>query len=251
MGTEELSTDDILERISEEEEEKAEVKKEKKKEKIENQVSQLLNFQKKDTMPTAKELTDWFGHIIEINIEFFLIESKIPPYCPYCETWKSNVLERKWFKDLYKLLGLSETKVFISEVPCDWNCLHATDYYDPIKKRMEQYSADIDEMGENYFYAYGMDIEYFPAIRILLKSKKYKDGKAIFEAIFQGLGAKILKDKQYKFNGKKYTQKINVIEINILKSLLKFLRSLNAEDSQIPIHEKFSLFLGQYHRHIE
>jgi hypothetical protein len=215
-----------------------------------NATAQVFN-QKKFEKPTTNELNEWFGHIKELAIEVFYIETRIQPNCEYCEAWKNNTLERKWLKKINELLGINESCVSVSDVLCDWNCLHGEEYIDPITKQMVQYPLDLDQMGEDYFYATGMDIDYFPAIRIKLKSTKYKNAKETFEAIFQGIGSKNEEEIKYQFNGNIYGKKKTVIQVKILKSLLKFLKSISIEDSDMPIHEKFSLLMGQVHRHGE
>lgn len=207
--------------------------------------------EKKSRMPSEKMIKDWFGHIKELHIQMFIIDSHLAPLCKYCEAWKENTLERRYMRRLHELLGLREDQVFFEEVLCDWNCLHATEYLDPKSKEIKEYPLDLDRMGEDYFIAYGMDIDYFPAIHIKLISSNYKKGGEEFEVIFQALGKDNIIPKQYRIFEKLYETKVKVQEVNILKPIIKFLRSLNAEDSSIPIHEKFSLFLGQAHRHIE
>lgn len=237
-------TDEIYDRIENNSNSK------KKKDKVENQIAQVFSDKPKHK-PTNAELNSWYSHIKELKIEIFIIQSKVPPSCGYCDSYINNTLERKWLKQLHKLLNIDENRVVIEEIPCDWNCLHATEYFNKQKKRIEVYKMELEQEGENYFYAYGMDIEYFPSIRITLRSDKYKKGSEVFEAIFQGLGMDIVKEFKYKFNDQIYTRKVKVKTVTILKPLLRFLRSLNEADTQMPIHEKFSLLLGQTHRHIE
>ena len=167
----------------------------------------------------------------------------------YCEAWKENKLERQYIKRLNELIGLKEEQIFYEEVLCDWNCLHGVEYFDENTKTMKEYPLDLDKLGENYQVAYGMDIDYFPAIYIKLYSSQYKAGKEPYEIVFQGLGAELIKTKKFQIFDKEYQFEEKTLEVKILKPLMKFLRSLNAEDSSIPINEKFSLFLGQYHRH--
>jgi len=213
-----------------------------------NQIELDKNKDSSD-FPSKSQINSYYSHIKSLIIELFIIETRTQDKCGYCETWKENKLERKYFFQLHRLLGLEENSVHVSEVECDWNCLHATTYVDD-EGNVRSYPTDIDIYGENYFYAYGMDIEYFPAIRVRLKSTKYKGAKTYFEAIFQGLGNKVNRRFKYKFNDQEYYREKKVPEVRILKPLLRFLRSLNSNSVDMPIHEKFSIYLGQYHRHV-
>lgn len=239
-----LTPDQILEQLEKDELNLKVKQEDDKKNKIQLQTSE--NFE----LPNSNQLKRFYGHIKSLRIEIYIIETKTDQRCGYCEAWKNNKLERKYFNQLHKLLGLDESVVMVSEVPCDWNCLHATEYKDE-NGIIRNYPTDIDIYGENYFYAYGMDIEYFPAIRIILESEKYENGKKKFESIFQGLGMNVIKRLKYRFNGKEYYRNKGVPEVQILKPLMRFLKSLIIENMDIPIHEKFSIFLGQFHRHID
>lgn len=205
--------------------------------------------------PTDKQLKSWFGHIREIKVSIYIIETKIEPMCNYCEMWKNSVYERPLFYKLNQLLGLEKSKVIVEEVLCDWNCIHATEYTDQ-HGIIRNYPAGLDIYGENYVEAYGMDIENFPAIRIELTTNRdvgnpKKKGNKLepFIRQIEGIGDKKKSFKRFQVGKKIYKVSVEEQVVEILKPLLNFLRSLSDDHSMFSTHEKFTTYMGHYHRH--
>jgi hypothetical protein len=219
---------------------KVEEKKEKKKKKT-----------SKKKPPTKEVLNKWYGHIKKIRVEFYIIETKIKPRCPYCEEWKSNShkKERENFFLLHELLNLSDENVFATEIPCDWNALHGEEY--ELNGIQYMYPPDLTLEGGKYYTAYGMDIETFPSLRIKMKTTKYKKAQKTLEVIFQGVGTKKMEWREFEIEGQRFRQQVPVLHVRFLSPLLKYLRTLDVEYSNMPVHDKYSIFLGQYHRHRE
>jgi hypothetical protein len=225
-------------------------------------IEEVENFEEpirpKSRKPTKEQLKDWYNHIRHLEVEVYVIESHTTPRCQYCEAWKADVFEQKYIFRLHELLGLDESQVKVHIYKCDWNCLHATQYEDE-NGEIQNYPMEIDDMGENYYVAYGMGIGFYPALILRLDSEKMhptdekekKRGASHLdpdyeEIIFQGVASKVKKMRKYLFNKKAYFEETIKLEISLIRAILRYLRTL--DESVVEHHDKVSLLLGQYHR---
>jgi hypothetical protein len=204
------------------------------------------------TLPSDRTLNEWFGHIQSLKIEVFIVDSKSTHSCPYCESWKKAGLERKWLFDLANLIHIDPSKVIVEEVKCEWECLSLQSYVD-LNGLVQEYNIESDPCADNYLYAIGLDIDYFPSIRIIIQSDRLK--KKTLVVLWKDLKQNIYSERQTaKLNfipDQPITVEFSTLKFNILRPLLRLLKYLDPERANIGLDPKKSLFFGQFHRVLE
>lgn len=214
-----------------------------------------------------KSIHKYYEHIKSLEIQIFLIETHISPFCPWCEAWKQNKIEREWFKNIHQVLGIEQKNVKVEEILCDWNALHGNKYIDA--NGIEQsYPISLDQYGRNYFYATGQRIQGFPAIKIRVastlmggrksglidedqkrKKKDDEDNIGWREQVFSKVGEYTNKTFIYRIGSRYYRVVQKIPQLKLIKAVLRYLRTLDPSYAKVAFHHNPEPF-SQYHRHI-
>ena len=206
------------------------------------------NFSMVSKKPTNDQLKQYFSHIESLLVNIYYIKTEFEPFCPYCEKFLKDSQQIEWLRKLHMILKIDQKNVTINFIPCDWNCLETPLFRDDEESGKTYYSPQISANGNNYLIAFGMGVEHFPSLEIVLRSKSFKGGKEDLHRFVPAIGSKMEIEQTFEFLGIKERVKRKVDSVEILKPLLHFCRTLDLESASFSVHSKFSQKMGQYHR---
>lgn len=123
-------------------------------------------------------------NVLKLEITLYYISTYVPHFCAYCEKLLNHhdylwlkCDERTYEKGILNELKKDKSLYYLDEIRVDWNDRWAYEKHD------RRYTRELQDKGYNFYYCRGLDIRYFPAMRI--KVQEVNDTR---EILYEGLG---------------------------------------------------------------